>query len=140
MAEAYLNKFGEGEIVAESAGFTPGTLNPLAVKAMQEDGIDISQNSCDGVFEFFKQGKRFSHIVTVCDEGSAEACPIFPGVIHRIHWSFQDPSSLEGSEAEKLQRTKEIRDAIKEKVLTLTTLIKSGKLAQNAPEDWKFKR
>ncbi len=140
IAEAYLNKFGEGDIVAQSAGFKPGGLNPLAVEVMKEDGVDISQNSCDSVFNFFKEGKRFSYIVTVCDEGSAEACPIFPGVIHRIHWSFQDPSSLEGSEEEKLQRTREIRDDIKSKVQKFIELINSGKLSENAPDDWKLKK
>lgn len=139
MAEAYLNSFGDGEIVAQSAGFKPGGLNPVVVEVMREEGIDISQNSCDSVFDFFKEGKRFSHIVTVCDEGSAEACPIFPGVVHRIHWSFKDPSSLEGSDDLKLQITREIRDSIKEKVSQFVSLIKEGKLKENAPKEWKFK-
>lgn len=138
MAEAYLNKFGGGELVAESAGFEPGSLNPVAVQAMQEEGIDISGNSCDGVFDFFKAGRRYNYIITVCDEGAAERCPIFPGVLHRIHWSFEDPSSLSGSEEEKLAKTRDIRNAIKVKTEKLVELIQSGALEENAPDDWKF--
>ncbi len=140
IAEAYLNKFGEGEVVAESAGFKPGKLNPLVIKAMQEEGIDISHNSCDSVFDFFKEGKRYSHIVTVCDEGSAEQCPVFPGVVHRIHWSFRDPSALEGDDEERMQKTRVIRDAIKGKVLQFISLMKTGNLAENAPVEWRFQR
>ena len=137
MAEAFLNKYTD-KAVAESAGFEPGKLNPIVVKVMAEEGIDISQNSCDSVFGFFKQGKRFSHIITVCDEGAAERCPIFPGVTQRIHWSFEDPSSLEGSDEEKLTKTREIRDAIKEKVLQLIELLNSGTLKENASKEWKI--
>jgi len=116
MAEAYLNHFGDGRFQAESAGLEPGTLNPRVVEVMREDGIDLSQNKTKSVFDIFKQGKLFEYVVTVCDEASAEKCPIFPGVARRLHWSFKDPSALTGTEAEKLQGTREIRDQIKVKV------------------------
>jgi arsenate reductase len=64
----------------------------------------------------FKSGKLFSHVITVCDEASAERCPIFPGVTKRLHWSFPDPSSFQGTHEEKLARTREIRDIIKNKI------------------------
>jgi arsenate reductase len=87
------------------------------VEVMQEIGIDISNNQTDSAFEFLKQGRRFGYLITVCDETSAEKCPIFPGVLERIHWSFTDPSTLEGSKEEKLEQLRIIRDSIKERVL-----------------------
>ena len=116
MAEAYLNHFGEGRFEAESAGLEPGILNPRVVQVMKEDGIDISRNETKSVFDLFKRGGLYSFVVTVCDETSADKCPIFPGVAKRLHWSFTDPASLSGTEDEKLERTREIRDEIKRKV------------------------
>ena len=116
IAEAYLNYFGEGRFEAESAGLEPGVLNTRVVQVMKEDGIDISQNKTKSVFDMFKQGRMFGYVVTVCDKEAAEKCPIFPGVANRLHWSFADPSSLTGTEGEKLLRTREIRDEIKKAV------------------------
>ena len=121
MAEAYLNYFGEGRFEAESAGLEPGVLNPRVVQVMKEDGIDISRNKTKGVFDMIKQGRLFHYVVTVCDETSAEKCPVFPGIAQRLHWSFPDPSALTGSEEEKLKRTREIRDTIKAQVRTWVT-------------------
>lgn len=116
MAEAYLNQLGTERFEAESAGIEPGTLNPLVVEAMFEDGIDISANKTKDVFEFLKQGKLYSYVITVCDETAAERCPIFPGPGKRLHWSFTDPSAFEGSHEMRLSRTREVRDQIKERV------------------------
>ena len=116
MAEAWLNRIGGDFFTAESAGLEPGTLNPLVVEAMQEAGIDISQNKTQAVSDVFKTGKLFSHLITVCDETSAEKCPIFPGVTKRLHWSFPDPSVLTGSHDEKMTKVREIRDEIRGKI------------------------
>jgi len=116
MAEAYLNHFGEGRFEAESAGLEPGTLNSRVVQVMKEDGIDISRHQTKSVFDIFKRGGLYHFVVTVCDATSAEKCPIFPGVSKRLHWSFADPSSLTGTEDERVGRTREIRDEIKRKV------------------------
>lgn len=117
MAEAYLNKFGGDLYHVESAGLEAGVLNPFAVKAMQEDGIDISQNKTKDVFQFFKEGRRYNYVVTVCDEASASRCPIFPGIHKKINWSFEDPSSFNGDDAERLTKTIAVRDTIKNAVL-----------------------
>jgi len=117
MAEAYLNKLGGEKFFAESAGLEPGILNPLVVKVMAEDGIDISGNKTKSVFDFFKAGKTYEYVITVCDTEAAERCPIFPGKAIRFHWSFPDPSSLEGTEEEKLEKIRKIRDDIKAKVI-----------------------
>jgi arsenate reductase len=116
MAEAFLNDICGEQLEAHSAGLEPGKLNPIVVEAMREVGIDISQNQTKAVFDMYKSGKTFAYVITVCDETSAERCPIFPGVTTRLHWSFPDPSSLQGTHEEKLARTREIRDMIKAKV------------------------
>jgi arsenate reductase len=116
MAEALLNKMGGDRFQAESAGLEPGTLNPLAVEVMGEIGIDISQKKTRSVFDLFKQGRLFNHLITVCDEASAEKCPIFPGAIQRHHWSFRDPAQLTGTHGEQLSQTRIIRDEIKARI------------------------
>lgn len=113
MAEAWLNHLCGEVFYAESAGLEPGTLNPLVVEAMKEVGIDISQKKTQGVFDVFKSGSMFAYVVTVCNEASAERCPIFAGVTERLHWSFPDPSTLRGTRAEKVVKVREIRDMIK---------------------------
>ena len=116
MAEAFLNQVCSDEFEAHSAGIEPGKLNPIVVEAMQEIGLDISANKTKAVFDIFKSGETFAYVITVCDETSAERCPIFPGVTTRLHWSFPDPSSFQGTHEEKLGRTREVRDAIEAKV------------------------
>jgi len=116
MAEAWLNNVCGGAFEAHSAGLEPGTLNPLVVEAMDEVGIDISRKKTQAVFDVFKSGKLFAYVVTVCDETSAERCPIFPGVTTRLHWSFPDPSALGGNQQEKLAEVRKIRDQIRTKI------------------------
>jgi arsenate reductase len=117
MAEAFLNHYDGQSLIAESAGLEAGKLNPYAVKVMHEVGIDISQKGTQEVFDLFKQGRLFQAVVTVCDEASAEGCPVFPGVVRRMGWSFPDPSGFTGTEEEKLEETRGVRDQIKEAVL-----------------------
>jgi arsenate reductase len=116
MAEAWLNSLYGNRFEAKSAGLEPGTLNPIVVEAMAEVGIDISRNLTKGVFDLFKTGELFSWVITVCDESNAERCPIFPGMVKQLHWSFPDPSSLTGDPEEKLIAIRKIRDAIKDAV------------------------
>ncbi len=113
MAEALLRKYGGESFAAFSAGFEPGTLNPLAVEALKEEGLDISDHETSSVFDLFKEGKLFHYVVTVCDESSSERCPIFPGQAERLHWSFKDPSMFTGSHEEKLEQTKAVMYDIK---------------------------
>lgn len=114
MAEAFLNSLGIKNVIAESAGLEEGKLNPIVVDAMKEVGIDISGNKTKTVYEFIKAGRHFHYVITVCDATSGERCPIFPGNVYkRLHWSFDDPSSLEGSYDEKLAKIRIIRDEIK---------------------------
>lgn len=111
-----LNHLAGDRFEAESAGLEPGKLNALAVEAMQEIGIDISQKKTRDVFELYKQGRRFNYVITVCDEASGERCPIFPGISKKLGWSFPDPAVLKGSYDERLQQTIGIRDQIKNRI------------------------
>ncbi|HZL12541.1 MAG TPA: DUF6428 family protein [Verrucomicrobiae bacterium] len=116
MAEAFLNSICGEFFEAHSAGIEPGKLNPIVVEAMQEIGIDISGNKTKSVSDFLKSGKLFAYVITVCDETSAERCPIFPGVTTRLHWGFPDPSAFSGGHEEKLEKVREVRDAIKQQI------------------------
>ncbi len=116
MAEAILNRACAGRFTAASAGIEPGRLNPIVVEAMREKGFDISGNRTKSVTEMLASGIAFSHVITVCDEASAERCPTFPGPARRLHWGFPDPSALLGTAAEKLARTRAIRDEIAGKI------------------------
>ena len=116
MAEAFLNQLAGDRFEATSAGLEKGKLNALAVKVMSEEGIDISKNQTKDVFEFYKDGRLFNYVVTVCDAANSERCPIFPGALKTLHWSFEDPASLTGTEEEKLEKTRVIRDEIKAEI------------------------
>ena len=116
MAESLLKMIGGDRFESHSAGLEPGTLNQLAVEAMREVGADISANQTKSVFDFFKKGVLFDYVVTVCDDTSAEKCPIFPGITRRLHWSFEDPAASAGSYEEKLEKTRKIRDEIRDAV------------------------
>lgn len=117
MAEAFLNQLGNGKFTAESAGIEKGKLNPYVVCAMHEVGIDISQNETKEVFDLFKQGTLYQAVITVCEKEAAERCPIFPGMVKRIAWSFPDPSKFTGTDEEILAKVRVVRDEIKEKVI-----------------------
>lgn len=116
MAEAFLNHLAGDRFEAKSAGLEPGALNPLAVAAMAEEGIDISANQTKDVFSMIQQGEKFNTVITVCDGANAERCPFVPGVTNRLHWGFADPSGLQGTEQEKHAATSRIRDEIKAQV------------------------
>ncbi len=117
MAEAFLNHLAGDRFEAMSAGLEPGQLNPYAVKVMEEVGLDISHNRMKDVFTLYKKGELFSYVICVCDETNAERCPTFPGISRRINWSFDDPSKLTGTDEEKLQAAKKIRDRIYQKIV-----------------------
>jgi|SRR5450432_12881 len=117
MAEAFLNKHGRGHFIAESAGLEPGKMNPNVVKVMQEVGVDLCQKGTQGVFDLFRKGTHYNAVITVCDGASAERCPIFPGKVRRIAWSFEDPSSMKGTQEEILAHTRKVRDQIEQSVM-----------------------
>ncbi len=116
MAEAFLKDLAGDRFEVQSAGLEPGTLNPDVVSVMKEIGIDISQSQTKSAFDLYKKGALFDYVITVCDQASAERCPVFPGITKRLHWGFPDPSSVEGTDTERLKTIRRIRDEIRQKI------------------------
>ena len=116
MAAALLNEVCGEFFEAESAGLEPGTLNPLAIEALKEIGVDISDNKTQSVFDVFKSGRLFAYAITVCSESESQGCPIFAGVTQRLHWLFADPSQFTGTHEQKLAKTRELMKEIREKI------------------------
>lgn len=113
MAEGYLRYAAEDYFEPLSAGTEPKGLNPLAIKAMQEIGIDISHQKSKDVMSFL--GQYIPYIVTVCDN-ARERCPIFPRTFKFLHWSFEDPAAENGSHEEKLAVFRRVRDEIARRI------------------------
>ena len=108
MAEGVLRWLGSDRIDSYSAGTHPSQLNPFAIRVMHEIGLDISKQWSKSVTEFID--KPIDVVITVCDN-AAENCPVFPGKVERIHWSFADPAAVEG-ESQKLAAFREVRDEL----------------------------
>ncbi len=109
MAEGLLRNLAGDGMEVFSAGSQPSVVNPLAIRVMQERGIDISGQRSKHLNEYLHTA--FDKVITVCDH-AAETCPVFPGKAERIHWSFPDPAAVAGSEAEQLMAFRQVRDAI----------------------------
>ena len=116
MADAFLNELGGPEFVAESAGVEPRSINPDVVRVMQEIGYDLSDAQSDNIVDFFRQGRLYEQVIYVCERGTEQDCPVFPGVRQTLHWPYPDPAALAGDEAERLEALREIRDRIRERV------------------------
>jgi len=112
MAASLLDQICGEFFEAHSAGLEPGTINPLVIEALQEIGIDISNNRTQRVSDVWKSGQVFNYVITVCSEAEAEGCPVFSGVAKRLHWPFDDPSKFVGTHEERLERTRHVRDQI----------------------------
>ena len=115
MAEGLLRTLAGEQFDVFSAGTKPSTVNPLAIAAMDERGIDIRSHRSKHLQEFLAE--PFDYVITVCDN-AAENCPVFPGPAQRIHWSFPDPAAVEGSETERLASFRQVRDAIEAQLRT----------------------
>ena len=115
MAEEILRQLAGDKFEVDSAGIESGTLNPGVIEVLKEIDADILGKQTKSVDQVISQGKEFDHIITVCDEASAERCPIFPGLGSRLHWDFDDPSSFKNDD-EALGKTRIIRDQIKAKI------------------------
>lgn len=116
MAEELLRKIAGDRFEAESAGLEPGELNPYVIEVLKEEGIDITGKNTKSAFDLLKAGRRYAYVITVCDEASAEACPVFPSCEERFHWSFPDPSKFVGTDEERIERVRKIKNEIKAKI------------------------
>ena len=114
MAEALWNHWGNGQWTAESAGSKPaGYVHEMAVKAISEIGLDISQAESKSVDQFVNE--PFDLVVTVCDNAK-ESCPTWPGAQNIVHWPFDDPADATGSADEKMEFFRRVRDEISDKI------------------------
>ena len=113
MAEGLLRQLAGDRFEPLSAGIEPKGLNPLAVEAMREIGIDISRQTSKDVKTFL--GQAIPYIVTVCDN-ARERCPIFPRTYKFLHWSFDDPAAARGTDAEKLAVFRRVRNEISQRI------------------------
>jgi len=111
MAEGILKKIYGDKFEIYSAGTEPSRVNPFAISAMQELGIDISNNKSKSVDGF--KDTSIDYVVTVCDSAK-QSCPTFAGAKHMIHKSFRDPSQFRGTNDEILSGFRKVRDEIQE--------------------------
>jgi arsenate reductase len=107
MAEGFLRSLAGDRFDVSSAGTEPVPVNPDAIEAMSEVGIDISNHGSKPVKGFL--GQHFAYVITVCDRAS-ERCPIFPGAVKRLEWNFTDPASVSGPELERRRAFRQVRD------------------------------
>lgn len=110
IAEGLINSLYGDQFEAYSAGTHPSSVNPFAIKVMNEIGIDISKHYSKNLDVFL--GMKFDYIITVCDNAK-ETCPVFPNGKKYIHKAFQDPSDFKGTKEEMLSGFRQIRDIIK---------------------------
>jgi arsenate reductase (thioredoxin) len=113
MAEGLLRHLAGDRFEAFSAGTEATRVRPLAIRAMEEIGLDISGQESKTLHRYLNE--PFDCVITVCDDAN-EACPFFPGAKNRLHWSFEDPSQATGSEEERLAVFRRVRDEIRERI------------------------
>jgi arsenate reductase len=110
MAEALLRHDAGDQFEVYSAGLEPSEINPLTYKVMEELGIDMQGQYAKPLTTYM--GKvHFGYLITVCSKAE-ERCPIFPGMGVRLHWPFDDPAAFDGSEEQKLEEFRLVRDQI----------------------------
>lgn len=115
MAEGLLRTLGGNRFDVFSAGTEATRVRPEAIEVMREIGIDISGQSSKTLERYLDL--PFDLVVTVCD-AAAESCPVFLGAKQRLHWSFPDPSAVDGSEGPRLDAFRAVRDAIRDRIET----------------------
>ncbi|MFW6228888.1 MAG: arsenate reductase ArsC [Alkalispirochaeta sp.] len=126
MTEEYLRAECGDLLEVTSAGIEPGTLNPVVVELLKEDGIDITGKATRSALDLHREGHSFDYVIAVCDPEAAERCPIFPAEKKRLHWPFPDPSKATGTLEEKLAYIRPIRDQIRQSVAAFCEAIRNG--------------
>lgn len=120
IAEGILRFMGRDRVEVYSAGNAPSTINPLAIRAAQERGVDISGQASKHLDDY--KDEPFDYIITVCDRAK-ESCPVFPGDPVQIHWSFPDPTQVQGTERQKYQAFRDIAQQLTMRISHLLILI-----------------
>jgi len=115
MAEAFLRRMAGDHFEVYSAGLEPKGVNPLTVEVMAEIGYDLTGARSKSVSEFLGKG-LFQYLITVCDQAEQNCPTAWPGVNQRLHWSFEDPAAFEGSHEARLEKFRQVRNQIEQKV------------------------
>ena len=116
MAEGLLRHFAGDQFEVYSAGLEPKGVNPYAIQAMQEVGIDISGHQSKSVMDYLGR-VHMGTVITVCSNAEAR-CPIFPFSTQRVYWPFEDPAAFVGTSDETLAKFREVRDQINARLQT----------------------
>lgn len=121
MAEGILRHLSHGTVDAQSAGTVPSAVHPLAVEAVRRLlGVDLGGQRSKHVDEF--SGQRFDYVITLCDS-ARETCPVFPGDPERIHWSFDDPSAVQGSDEDRYRAFRQTAAELERRIDQLLAVI-----------------
>jgi arsenate reductase len=115
MAESFLRKYANDRFEAHSAGLEPKGIHPFTVKVMEEASVDMSGQTSKG-FDAYLGKMLFQYLITLCDDAEKNCPTTWPGISNRLHWSFDDPAALIGSEEEKLAKFRQVRDQIEKKI------------------------
>lgn len=119
MAEGLARHILDGRASVRSAGSRPSQVNPVAIQAMAEIGIDISDHRSKGVEEI--DPASVDLVITLCAE---EVCPVFPGRVKRLHWPFPDPAIPAEGPEKRLELFRKVRDAIRKRVEELAATLR----------------
>ena len=114
MAEAFLRKYAGDRFEVYSAGLEPAAIHPYTKQVLEEIGINMSGHYAKGLDQWLGT-VHFAYLITVCAKAD-QLCPIFPGMGERLSWPFADPASFEGTEEEKLNKFREVRDEIEQHI------------------------
>jgi arsenate reductase len=121
MAEALLRHRGGDDFEVHSAGTEPKGINPLTLRTLAEVGIDASWARSKSVTEFL--GQRFDYVVTVCDQ-ARQSCPVFPGVHESLHWGYEDPAAVQGTDEQRMIVFRQVLTQIGERINQFILLVR----------------
>ena len=113
IAEGFMKALGGKKWNVQSAGTISSYVHPLAIRVMEEIGIDISQQTSKSLDKFLNE--TFDYIITLCDNAAA-SCPVFPGQGKRLHWPIEDPIGAIGSTEERIVLFRRTRNEIKKRI------------------------
>lgn len=125
-AEALLRHHGGADFEVNSAGTEPKGINPLTERVLDEAGLDHSWARSKSVSEFL--GQSFDYVVTVCDQ-ARQVCPVFPGVHETLHWGYEDPAAVEGTDEERLAAFRSTLTMMSGRIQTFITLARKDRAA-----------
>jgi arsenate reductase len=113
MAEALVRRYGGPDFEVHSAGTEPKGINPLTLQVLADAGIDASWARSKSVNEYL--GQPFDYVITVCDQ-ARQSCPVFPGVHESLHWGYEDPAAVEGTDEERLAAFRRVLIGMSERI------------------------